>query len=87
MDIVNPVDSHYKTIRKRSARAVTDSRWVAAIRLASPALYPETFDYYGLQSAAARMNRDAAKHRRSAGTPLCLEAEASTGLPSERTTS
>ena len=61
MDIVNFVDSHYKTIRKRSARAVTGLSMGGGHTFGISRLYPETFDYYGLQSAAARMNRDAAK--------------------------
>jgi enterochelin esterase family protein len=61
MDIVNFVDSHYCTIRKRSARAVTGLSMGGGHTFGISRLYPETFDYYGLQSAAARMNRDADK--------------------------
>ncbi|MCR5270699.1 MAG: esterase [Prevotella sp.] len=61
MDIVNYVDRHYKTIRKRSARAVTGLSMGGGHTFNIARLYPETFDYYGLQSAAARMNRDADK--------------------------
>jgi len=56
MDIVNFVDRHYKTIRKRSARAVTGLSMGGGHTFNIARLYPETFDYYGLQSAAARMN-------------------------------
>ncbi len=58
MDIVNYVDSHYKTIRKRSARAVTGLSMGGGHTFGISRLYPETFDYYGLQSAAARMPKD-----------------------------
>lgn len=57
MDIVNYVDSHYKTIRKRSGRAVTGLSMGGGHTFGIARLYPETFDYYGLQSAAARMQR------------------------------
>ena len=56
MDIVNFVDRHYKTIRKRSARAVTGLSMGGGHTFNIARLYPETFDYYGMQSAAARMN-------------------------------
>ena len=59
MDIVNYVDSHYNTIRKRSARAVTGLSMGGGHTFGISRLYPETFDYYGLQSAAARMPKDA----------------------------
>ena len=58
MDIVNYVDCHYKTIRKRSARAVTGLSMGGGHTFGISRLYPETFDYYGLQSAAARMPKD-----------------------------
>lgn len=61
MDIVNYVDSHYKTIKKRSARAVTGLSMGGGHTFGISRLYPEVFDYYGLQSAAARMNKDADK--------------------------
>ncbi|MBQ8046832.1 MAG: esterase [Prevotella sp.] len=59
MDIVNYVDRHYKTIRKREARAVTGLSMGGGHTFGISRLYPEAFDYYGLQSAAARMNRNA----------------------------
>ena len=61
MDIVNFVDSHYKTIKKREARAVTGLSMGGGHTFGISRLYPEMFDYYGLQSAAARMNKDADK--------------------------
>ena len=61
MDIVNFIDSHYKTIAKRSGRAVTGLSMGGGHTFGISRLYPETFDYYGLQSAAARMRRNDAK--------------------------
>ena len=61
MDIVRIVDSHYKTIHKRSGRAVTGLSMGGGHTFGISRLYPETFDYYGLQSAAARMQRNDAK--------------------------
>ena len=61
MDIVNYIDTHYKTIAKRSGRAVTGLSMGGGHTFGISRLYPETFDYYGLQSAAARMPQDRAK--------------------------
>lgn len=61
MDIVNFVDSHYKTIAKRSGRAVTGLSMGGGHTFGISRMYPETFDYYGLQSAAARIPQDKAK--------------------------
>ena len=58
MDIVNYVDSHYKTIKKRSARAVTGLSMGGGHTFGIARLYPEVFDYYGLQSAACRMPKE-----------------------------
>ena len=58
MDIVNFVDSHYCTIPERSARAVTGLSMGGGHTFGISRLYPETFDYYGLQSAACRMPRE-----------------------------
>ena len=58
MDIVNFVDSHYQTIQKRSARAVTGLSMGGGHTFGISRLYPETFDYYGLQSAACRMPKE-----------------------------
>ena len=55
MDIVNYVDAHYKTIRKRESRAVTGLSMGGGHTFGISRLYPDVFDYYGLQSAAARM--------------------------------
>lgn len=61
MDIVNFVDKNYKTIRKRSARAVTGLSMGGGHTFGISYRYPEVFDYYGLQSAAARLKRDDAQ--------------------------
>ena len=58
MDIVKYVDSHYKTIAKRSARAVTGLSMGGGHTFGISRLYPDTFDYYGLQSAAARVEKN-----------------------------
>ena len=58
MDIVNFIDSNYQTIKKRSSRAVTGLSMGGGHTFGISRLYPETFDYYGLQSAACRMPRD-----------------------------
>lgn len=55
MDIVNFVDSRYMTIRQRSARAVTGLSMGGGHTFGISRLYPDIFDYYGLQSAATRM--------------------------------
>ena len=58
MDIVKAVDSRYKTITKRSGRAVTGLSMGGGHTFGISRLYPEQFDYYGLQSAACRMPRE-----------------------------
>ncbi len=55
MDIVNYIDGQYQTIKKREARAVTGLSMGGGHTFGIARLYPETFDYYGLQSAACRM--------------------------------
>ena len=55
MDIVRFIDSHYKTIAKRSGRAVSGLSMGGGHTFGISRLYPETFDYYGLQSAATMM--------------------------------
>ena len=55
LDIVNYIDSHYQTIAKREGRAVTGLSMGGGHTFGISRLYPETFDYYGLQSAATRM--------------------------------
>ena len=55
MDIVRFVDSHYKTINKRAGRAVTGLSMGGGHTFGISRLYPESFDYYGLQSAATQM--------------------------------
>lgn len=61
MDIVNFIDSHYKTLAKRSGRAVTGLSMGGGHTFGISRMYPETFDYYGLQSAAARIPQDRGK--------------------------
>lgn len=61
MDIVNFVDRNYRTIRKRSARAVTGLSMGGGHTFGISRLYPDVFDYYGLQSAAARVEKGSAK--------------------------
>ncbi len=61
MDIVNYIDSHYRTIKKRSARAVTGLSMGGGHTFGISCLYPDVFDYYGLQSAAARFKKDDAQ--------------------------
>ena len=61
MDIVNFVDNNYKTIRKRSARAVTGLSMGGGHTFGISRLYPGVFDYYGLQSAAARIKNNDVK--------------------------
>ncbi len=61
MDIVNFMDSHYMTIAKRSGRAVTGLSMGGGHTFGISRLYPDSFDYYGLQSAAARVQRNNAK--------------------------
>ena len=55
MDIVRAVDNRYKTIKKRSGRAVTGLSMGGGHTFGISRLYPEQFDYYGLQSAATSM--------------------------------
>ena len=55
IDIVRAVDSRYKTIAKRSGRAVTGLSMGGGHTFGISRMYPETFDYYGLQSAAIMM--------------------------------
>ncbi len=61
MDIVNFVDSHYQTIAQRSGRAVTGLSMGGGHTFGISRLYPNEFDYYGLQSAAARIPQDKAQ--------------------------
>ncbi|MBR2205961.1 MAG: esterase [Prevotella sp.] len=55
MDIVNFVDSRYRTIKKRSARAVTGLSMGGGHTFGIARRFPDVFDYYGLQSAAAQV--------------------------------
>ena len=55
MDIVRAIDNRYKTIAKRSGRAVTGLSMGGGHTFGISRLYPEEFDYYGLQSAATMM--------------------------------
>jgi len=51
MDVVNFVDTHYKTIRSREGRAVCGLSMGGGHTFGISRLYPTTFDYYGLFSA------------------------------------
>ncbi len=55
MDVVNYIDSHYKTIKKRAGRAVCGLSMGGGHTHDIALLYPLTFDYYGLFSAAPRV--------------------------------
>ena len=55
MDIVNYVDSHYRTIKKRSGRAVCGLSMGGGHTFHVSLLYPNTFDYYGLFSAGLHL--------------------------------
>ncbi len=55
MDIVNYIDSHYRTDARREARAVAGLSMGGGHTFGIARLYPESFDYYGLMSAAARL--------------------------------
>ena len=52
MDVVNYVDSHYRTIRKGSSRAIAGLSMGGFHSLHISKYYPGTFDYVGLFSAA-----------------------------------
>lgn len=52
MDIVNFIDNNYRTIKKREGRAVCGLSMGGGHTFGISMLYPETFDYYGLFSAA-----------------------------------
>jgi len=56
MEIVNFIDHHYKTVRKREARAVCGLSMGGGHTFAIARLYPAAFDYYGLFSAAPIVN-------------------------------
>ena len=58
MDVVNYVDKHYKTIKKRSGRAVTGLSMGGGHTQQIARLLPTTFDYYGLMSAANSIEPD-----------------------------
>ena len=58
MDIVNFVDNNYRTIRKREGRAVAGLSMGGGHTLGIAMLYPDTFHYYGLFSAAPWINGD-----------------------------
>lgn len=68
MDIVNYMDSHYCTIAKRSGRAITGLSMGGGHTFGISRLYPEVFDYYGLQSAATSMAFGGSLNRRGNNT-------------------
>jgi len=53
-DIVDYIDTHYRTIKKRSGRAVTGLSMGGGHTFGIALAYPELADYYGLMSAAPR---------------------------------
>ena len=57
MDIVNYVDSHYKTIKSREGRAVCGLSMGGGHTFGIARLYPLTFDYYGLFSAGLHLSK------------------------------
>ena len=56
MDIVNYIDSHYRTINKREGRAVCGLSMGGGHTFHVSLLYPKTFDYYGLFSAGLHLD-------------------------------
>lgn len=60
MDIVSFTDSNYSTIKRREGRAVCGLSMGGGHTFGISMLYPDTFDYYGLFSAAPwiKGNRD-----------------------------
>ena len=58
MDIVNFIDAHYKTIRKREGRAVCGLSMGGGHTFGISRMYPTIFDYYGLFSAAVRVGKE-----------------------------
>ena len=56
MDIVNYVDANYRTIKKREGRAVCGLSMGGGHTFHVSLLYPKTFDYYGLFSAALHLD-------------------------------
>ncbi len=53
-DVINYVDKHYRTIRKKSGRAIAGLSMGGYHSMHISKQYPDTFDYVGLFSAAAR---------------------------------
>ncbi len=53
-DVVNYIDKHYRTIRKKSGRAIAGLSMGGYHSMHISKEYPDTFDYVGLFSAAAR---------------------------------
>ncbi len=56
MDIVNYIDSYYRTINKREGRAVCGLSMGGGHTFHVSLLYPKTFDYYGLFSAGLHLD-------------------------------
>ena len=55
MDIVKYVESHYKVAKNKKNRAICGLSMGGGHTFGISRLYPEVFDYYGLQSAAPQM--------------------------------
>ena len=58
MDIVNYIDTHYSTIRKREGRAICGLSMGGGHTFGISRMYPTTFNYYGLFSAAVRVGKE-----------------------------
>ena len=61
MDIVNYIDTHYSTIRKREGRAICGLSMGGGHTFGISRMYPTTFNYYGLFSAAVRVGKEYSK--------------------------
>ena len=56
LDIVNYVDSHYRTIKERRGRAICGLSMGGGQTFNVSRLYPKLFDFYGLFSAGLHLN-------------------------------
>ncbi len=58
-DVIRYIDSHYRTIRKKSGRAIAGLSMGSYHSMHISKQYPDTFDYIGLFSAATRNGKEA----------------------------
>lgn len=58
MDIVNYIDTHYSTIRRREGRAICGLSMGGGHTFSISRMYPTAFNYYGLFSAAVRVGKE-----------------------------